>query len=37
MGDYVSWVPGEESVSVSPEEVGKTIRAFRITARKVHL
>jgi protein SCO1 len=35
--DYVSWVPGVEGVSGTPEEVAKAIAAFRIYAQKVPL
>lgn len=35
--DYVSWAPGVEGVSGSPEEVEKALKAFRIYARKVPL
>ncbi|GGL82467.1 SCO family protein [Pseudooceanicola nanhaiensis] len=35
--DYVSWAPGVEGVSGTPEEVEKALRAFRIYARKVPL
>lgn len=32
--EYVSWVPGVIGVSGSPEEIAKTVKAFRIYARK---
>jgi len=35
--DYVSWAPGVEGVSGTPEEIEKAIRAFRVYARKVPL
>ncbi|MGR3456036.1 SCO family protein [Pseudooceanicola sp.] len=35
--DYVTWVPGAEGVSGTPEEVEKALRAFRVYARKVPL
>ena len=35
--DYVSWVPGVEGVSGSPEEIAKAVSAFRIYAKKVPL
>lgn len=35
--DYVTWVPGAEGVSGTPEEVDKALRAFRVYARKVPL
>ena len=35
--DYVSWAPGVEGVSGSPEEIEKALKAFRIYARKVPL
>lgn len=35
--DYVSWVPGVEGVTGTPDEVDKALQAFRIYARKVPL
>lgn len=35
--DYVSWLPGATGVTGSPEELGKALKAFRISARKVTL
>ncbi|MFT4013442.1 MAG: SCO family protein [Paracoccus sp. (in: a-proteobacteria)] len=37
MRDYVSWVPGVQGVSGSPEEIAKALKAFRVYARKAAL
>lgn len=37
LGEYLSWVPGVEGVTGSPEELQKALQAFRIYAAKVPL